>query len=234
MPRRAGLLAGLVLCAMLTSPAFARDTSRVGGPVCPSPCTARGWNSAAMTYQAERIPIPGVVKGNWVDIGQWNAYLRLALIANQDPYKKLYVATYVRCWSPSAWAQASAALGTPGLMGFYVPPKSKWVNVPVTTCRNGAKAARGELSPTNIVALGTILHETFHRQGIHREDDATCLAAIGIWQAVGRNSTRARADRAWQLVIDWYEQHLSGDYRRGVIGCAARGVFAWNDSSVWR
>jgi hypothetical protein len=108
------------------------------------------------------------------------------------------------------------------------------VNVPESTCRNAAKAARGELSATNIVALGTILHETFHRQGIRREDDATCLAAIGVWQAVNRQTSPAKADRAWSLVITFYRSHLSGDYRRGVEGCARRGVFPWNDDRVWR
>lgn len=227
----AALTATTLLCLTLTGPALTRDASRSGGPVCPAPCTARGWNSAAMDYQAKRIPIPGVVSGDSAEVGPWNAYLRLALLGNQDSSRRRYRNTYARCWSQSGWAKASR--GDKGLLGFY-QPGAAWVNVPVRTCRNAAKAARGELSPTNIVALGTILHETFHRQGVLREDDATCLAALGVWQAANRHTTRARADRAWELVIDWYKQHLGGEYRRGLDGCADRGVFAWNDARVWR
>jgi hypothetical protein len=118
-------------------------------------------------------------------------------------------------------------------MGFY-RRGSAWVNVRISTCVNAAKAARGELSRTTVVALGTILHETFHRQGISSEADATCLAAVGVWQAVNRYVGSARANRAWRHVIDWYRAHLSGEYRRGIDGCNRRGDVAWNDTTVWR
>jgi hypothetical protein len=219
------------LVFMPASPALGRNGSPSGGPTCPAPCSDRNWNSTAIDYQAKRISIPGTVAGNYAEVGTWNAYLRLALIGNQDPTLRMYRNTYARCWSPSGWAKASK--GNTSLMGFY-QPGSAWVNVPVATCRNAAKAARGELSPTNVVALGTMLHETFHRQGVVREDDATCLAALSVWQAANRRTTAAQADRAWQLVIDWYSEHLSGVYRSGIDGCRERGVFAWNDTRVWR
>lgn len=216
----------------VSAAAVARDSVGIdGGPVCPAPCSARTWNSAAIDYQARRIQAPAVVGGDFVQVGTWNAYLRLALLGNQDPYKRRYRNTYARCWTPSGWGKVS--VGHTGLLGFY-QPGTPWVNVPVTTCLNARKAARGELSATNVVALGTILHETFHRQGVMREDDATCLAAIGVWQAANRHANAARADRAWEQVIGWYKGHLDGAYRKGVEGCRERGVFAWNDSRVWR
>lgn len=216
----------------LSAPVAAAPAGPASGPACLAPCSARSWNSATIDFQAGRIQLAGEVKGNFVQVGTWNAYLRLAVLGNQDPDRRPYVSTYVRCWSDKVW-RAHTDLGALKVTGFYIP-RTAWVNVPAATCDNARKAALGELNATNVIALGTILHETFHRQGIEREDDATCLAALGVWQAANRHGTAGRADRAWAQVIGFYSQRLPEAYRKGIDGCGERGVFAWNDDRVWR
>jgi len=220
----------LVLVAVLAA-LIGTATTRLGytGLFREGPISAREWNSVWIAAKARRIPVPRIRSGDWVEVPRWNGYLRLALLGNQDRSKRAYRDTYVRCWSQAAWRYLSA--GDPGLLGFYA--RGSWVNVPISTCANARKAARGSLSPTSIVALGTVLHETFHRQGIGQEHHATCLAAVGVWQAVNRHVGEARANRAWMLVIDWYKRHLSGVYRRGLAGCAERAAFAWNNTRAW-
>jgi hypothetical protein len=219
------ILAVSILVAAATTGVGYADVRADG----PGPITARELNSMAIARRAKRIPAPHIRSGDWVEVPRWNGYLRLALLGNQDPDRRAYRDTYVRCWSRPAWSYLSQ--GNTGLLGFHV--RGSWIHVPISTCANARKAARGTLSPTTIVALGTVLHETFHRQGIRREDDATCLAAVGVWQAVNRHVGEVRANRAWALVIDWYDRHLSDVYRRGVAGCAGRAAFAWNDTRVW-
>jgi hypothetical protein len=195
------------------------------------PMSAREWNSVSIAAKARRIPAPVIRSGDWVEVPRWNGYLRLALLGNQDPNGRPYRQTYVRCWSRSGWVHVTR--GELGLLGFWLR-RSSWVNVPISTCANARKAARGSLSPTAVIALGTVLHETFHRQGILREDHATCLAAVGVWQAVNRHVGEVRADRSWQRVIRWYRRNLDGVYRHGLERCAARRNFVWNDARAWR
>jgi hypothetical protein len=217
------LVVGILVAAATIGIAHAGLVGRGPGPI-----TAREWNSTAIARMAKRIPAPHIGSGDWVEVPKWNAYLRLALLGNQDPHKRRYRDTYLRCWSRPTWSYLSQGNW---LLGFYL--RGSWIHVPISTCVNARKAARGSLSPTTIVALGTVLHETFHRQGIRREDHATCLAAVGVWQAVNRHVGEARANRAWTLVIDWYQRHLTGDYHRGLDRCAERAAFSWNDTRVW-
>jgi hypothetical protein len=228
MPRTLLLLAAATLIGLtLATARLAEAASYADGPI-----NVREWNSRSIAAMAKRIPEPVIRSHAWVDVPKWNAYLRLVLLGNQDPSMGPYRHTYVRCWSSSAWADITQDYAG-GLLGFYVPGSS-WVTVPISTCVNARKAALGIITSTTIVALGTVLHETFHRQGIEREDDATCLAAVGVWQAVNRHVGEARANRAWQLVIARYRRHLSGIYRDGLSRCAERSKFAWNDTRVWR
>jgi hypothetical protein len=226
MARHVLFVAALVVGVSLATPSLA-----VGDALDDRPINAREWNPTSIAAMARRIPEPVIRSRDLVEVPKWNAYLRLALHGNQDPYRRPYRHTYVRCWSPSGWANLTQD-DVGELLGFYLPGSS-WVNVPISTCANARKAAQGMLSPTTIVALGTVLHETFHRQGIQREDHATCLAAVGAWQAVNRHVGEARADRAWRLVIGWYKRHLTGIYRYGLERCAERSELAWNDP-VWR
>lgn len=222
-------LAAVIAGVVLTGPNLARAEALADDPI-----TAREWNSAAIAGKAKRLPTTLRVRPNdiVVNVPTWNVYLRLALLGNQDPYKRGYLNTYLRCWSDRGWKVA--AEGSDGLLGFYDPLVPAWIHARVATCNNAAKAARGELSPTTIVALGTILHETLHRQGIKREDHAACLAVVGVWQSVNRTSGKVRALLAWETLMGWYRRNLEGEYRRGLDGCEDRARFAWNDTRVWR
>jgi hypothetical protein len=229
MTRHVLFVAALVVSVTLAAPKPASGDAFDDRPINP-----REWNSGSIAAIAKRIPQAVIRSRAYVDVPKWNAYLRLALLGNQDPSGRPYRHTYVRCWSSSGWADITQdEVGA--LLGFYLPgSRSSWVRLPIATCANARMAALGIFSPTTIVALGTVLHETFHRQGIQREDDATCLAAVGVWQAVNRHDTEARADRAWRLVIGRYKRHLTGISRSGLERCAERSKFAWNDSRVWQ
>ena len=90
-PRRGllALLASTTLALGLSGAASGRDAVAAGGgPVCPAPCSAKSWNSVAIDYQAKRIQDPGVIAGDFVQVGTWNAYLRLALLGNQGPVQE--------------------------------------------------------------------------------------------------------------------------------------------------
>lgn len=197
--------------------------------------SARAYNAQTIGDKANHIPSPPIESGReFVEVPQWNGYLRLALIANQDPYGRRYQATYVRCWSPAAFRTASDARSagqvfrtTTGPLGFYAKG-SAWVNVTTGTCSNGARAARGQLTPTTVVALASILHETFNRQGIKDEGDLACLGAIGVWEAVNRHVGLNPANRAWALLLDWYVGHLSQTDLGGFKNCVARFNKDWN------
>ena len=164
---------------------------------------------------------------------QWDAYLRLALRANQSPAGPRYRDTYLRCWSRSGWA-AAASGGNGSLsftagtvrLGFY-DPGSPWVNVTDETCVNAAKAARGELSATTVIALASVLHETFDRQGIS-DANVTCLGAVGLWQAVDLRAGAGQANHALSELLAWYEDHLGSSARAGLAGCGARIGAPWN------
>jgi hypothetical protein len=114
-------------------------------------------------------------------------------------------------------------------MGFY--GRGAWVHVRHSTCVNAAKAAMGELSPTNVVALETILHETYHRNGISREADATCLGVLTIYDVVERSFGEARANRAFDIAWEWDAENSTGVYKRGLRGCLNRSKYFWNNSS---
>lgn len=196
--------------------------------------TAREYNAHTIGDKANHIPSPSIQSGDSVEVPAWNGYLRLALIANQDPYGRLYQSTYVRCWSVVSFRTAATAgasvqtfSATTGPLGFYTKGSS-WVNVAVPTCANAAAAARGQLTSTNVVALASVLHETFNRQGINDEGELACLGAIGVWEAVNRHVGAAPANRAWALLLDWYSSHLESADLDGFDGCVARFNTDWN------
>jgi hypothetical protein len=191
--------------------------------------TARDLNARTIQARAWKLMPEDINRGYFVDVAEWAAYLRLAFMPHMDPEKRGYLPTHVRCYWDRAW---QAAVGKHGIIGFY--RGGSWVHVRHTTCVNAAKAALGEVSTTNVVALATIMHEGFHRQGIKREVDAACLGAVGVYDATWRAYGEALATTAWNRVMAWYEDNFEGAYKRGLRACANRAEAAWNDSSAWR
>ncbi len=196
---------------------------------------ARQSSAEAIEATADAIPTPPIRSGAWVAVPEWDAYLRQALLGNQNPAGPGYRDTYVRCWSSASWARGAAA-ATPGrvsfadataVLGFYVPGSS-WINLPLATCAAAARAARGALDPASVVALGSVLHEAFNRQGRGEEADATCLGAVGVWQAFDRHAGTSPADHAWALLLGWYAHHLGHAAAAGLAGCASRLHASWN------
>lgn len=211
------IIAVVVFAGVLASPALAGD-----GP------TSREWNRQVILNRATKLD-PGPIDNKaFVEVPRWSAYLRQALMPRMDPERRGYQPTYVRCWNDASW---QAEYGRFGIMGFY--QGGPWIHVRYTTCMNAAKAARGQLSTTNAIALATLMHETFHRQGIHHEEDASCLGTIAVWDATWRAFSEDLADRAWTQVAAWYRSNTSGLYRGGMRGCVKRAESAWNDFNAW-
>ena len=191
--------------------------------------SARDQNARTIQARAWKLMPEDISRGYFVDVPEWAAYLRLAFMPNMDPSERSYKPTHVRCYWDRAWLQA---VGKQGLMGFYT--RGSLVHVRHTTCVNAAKAAIGEVSTTNVVALATIMHEAFHRQGIRHEVDAACLGAVGVYWATRRGYGDALADTAWNRVMTWYDDNLTGAYKRGLKACTDRSEAAWNDPGAWR
>jgi trypsin len=220
--------------ASTTTPAHASTPSSASSSSASSgSTTARAYNAETIEAKADAIPLPLVRSGKSVDVPQWNGYLRQALLGNQNPYGLRYRDTYVRCWSGSSWAAAVAATAgattfasSTAPLGFTVRGSS-WIDVPAATCLNAAKAAKGELDATTVIALGSVLHETLERQGVSAAA-ATCLGAVGVWQAVNRHVGSAPATRALATLLGWYVSHLPLATARGLVGCASRVQTNWN------
>jgi hypothetical protein len=210
-------VAVVVFAGLLASTALAQDGT-----------TSREWNRRVTLARAAKLRPEPIGSKASVVVPQWSAYLRQALMPRMDPERRGYRPTYVRCWNDAAWQQE---YGRYGIMGFY--QGGAWVHVRYSTCLNAAKAARGQLSTTNAVALATVMHETFHRQGIHHEEDASCLGTIAVWDATWRAFSEGLADRAWARVAAWYRSNTSGLYRGGMRGCVKRSEWAWNDYNAW-
>jgi hypothetical protein len=196
--------------------------------------TASEWNAETIAKKANAIPIPSLGARVGVQVPQWDGYLRLALLGNQNPYGPRYQDTYVDCSSASSWPHATGTapssnvfVSTTGALGFY-RSGSPWIDVPIQTCVNAAKAARGALDPTTVIALGSVLHETFNRQGIRSQATATCLGAIGVWQAVDRRVGPAPANHAFSLLLQWYGSHVRGGAAAELHTCASRLHVNWN------
>ncbi len=185
--------------------------------------SARAYKAKTIAEKARAIPSPPVERGSSTAVPKWNGYLRLALIENRAYGGSRYRATYVRCWSSTSWGSASSSRSSSfdagkTRLGFYTRGSS-WIDVPLPTCASAARAARGRLTTATVVALGTILRETFTRQGDAAGSNATCQGAIGIWQAVDREKGPAAARRAWGLLLGWYSKHLDGSSLHAFHAC---------------
>jgi hypothetical protein len=102
------------------------------------------------------------------------------------------------------------------------------VNVPYQTCVDASTAARGTITTSSAVALATVLHETFDRQGAREQANDLCLGAVGVWQAVNRHAGTTAANHAFTLVQQWYASHLTTTAAHRVQACASQLHAVWN------
>ena len=116
--------------------------------------TARAYNAHTIADKANHIPSPPVQSGDSVAVPDWNGYLRLALIGNQDPYGRRYQSTYVRCWSAAGLRTASAKKAPPTRCSAPGPghlasmrkgrrgSTCRWERVPTPPGQHGASSPR--------------------------------------------------------------------------------------------
>ncbi len=167
-------------------------------------------------------------------VRDWNRLVYVTLdnmyfLAESDVNSKPdYRTTYLRCYTDAGWKRVTG--GEPGLMGFYLPG-SPYVHARQMVCLNAVKAMRGQLSRTNIVAFATLLHETFHRQGIRNEASAECLANLAVYHGLTRHG-EFRAANASAIALDWSRRHMPDRYLLPFNACIKTGIeVPWTD---WR
>lgn len=129
---------------------------------------------------------------------------------------KPFKTTYVRCYTEREWIRATE--GERSIMGFY--RGGTWIHARASACNNSAKAIRGQINPTNVVALATVLHETIHRQGVRDEATTECLSqwmtghAVKAWTGSERKSLTALGTAA-----AWAKKNLPARYQMSVEDC---------------
>jgi hypothetical protein len=113
----------------------------------------------------------------------------------------------VACWSKTDWPSVARSAGIRGnpnsLAGFWLPRQPRWTHVAPKQCADvQALMLSRQPNGQRAYALGTVLHERIHAQGVSNEAQTECYA-VQLVYAFARelNFVHTRALRLEQLAV---------------------------------